>query len=305
MQSSNVPDKLPIPFANAAGGGYIRSIPVASQIGIQDGAASLTDGFPPLNATPVGAGGVPPFMQDMNGIMFAVSGWSRWVAAGGPIYFDAGFATSIGGYPKGAIVQSAVTPGILFVSTIEDNSNNPDSVMTGWLAVSPVKSSAAQVNTGTDDTTFITPLRLASLRATSSDVLAGTSGILYVTPAAFYGARASGGDVSAGTNDHKYITPAALAAAFTRSLTVPGHYTWPGGFRMIWRTLTVSQGATSFTWSAPGFTTACLSAWCNGGDSLGDDQDNNPIVKSYNAAGGTINSARPGPLSINIIGIGY
>jgi len=61
MLSTSIPPKFPIPFANAAGPSFIRPIPTASQIGIQDGAASLTDGFPPDCFTPVVAGGTPPF----------------------------------------------------------------------------------------------------------------------------------------------------------------------------------------------------------------------------------------------------
>ena len=61
MLASAIPIKFPIPFGNSAGGGYIRPIPQASQIGIANGAASLTDGFPPLNFLPLGSGGVPPF----------------------------------------------------------------------------------------------------------------------------------------------------------------------------------------------------------------------------------------------------
>ncbi len=56
MLSSSIPVRFPIPFANNAGGGYIETIPTASQIGITDGRASLHDGFPPLNFADVGAG---------------------------------------------------------------------------------------------------------------------------------------------------------------------------------------------------------------------------------------------------------
>ncbi len=303
MQSSNIPDKLPIPFANAAGGSYIRPIPTASQIGIQDGAASLTDGFPPLNATPVGAGGVPPFMQDHNGILFAVSGWSRWVAAGGPVYFDAVFSTAIGGYPKGAIVQSATTPGVMFLSTAENNTNNPDSVLTGWVSLIPVKASGAEIITGIDDAKFITPLGLAGLRASSAEILAGTNPVKYLTPAEFFASRASSGDIGAGTDDHKYITPAGLTAAFTGNLSASGWYTFPGGFRLCWKPQTANSGATAFTWPIA-FGTACFGGWCDGGDSLGNDQDNNPIIKTFNAAGGTLNSARDSAVSVMIYGIG-
>ena len=78
MQSSQIPSKFPIPFANGAGSGYIRQIPVTSQISITPGAASLTDGFPPLTFIPEGSGGIPPFGQDMNGILKEITAWIQW-----------------------------------------------------------------------------------------------------------------------------------------------------------------------------------------------------------------------------------
>lgn len=132
MQSTDIPAKLPAPFASGAAGGFVRPIPVNSQIGITDGAASLHDGFPPLTAQPIGSGGIPPDIRDMNGILQEISAWTRWQGGGGPVYFDAAFALAVGGYPKWAVVQSAVTVGKSFISIIENNSNNPDSVMTGW-----------------------------------------------------------------------------------------------------------------------------------------------------------------------------
>src|ERR1700733_10951473 len=99
MLQSSSPPKFPIPWAASAGIPYIRSIPVPSQIGLQNGAASLTTGFPPLTFTPAGAGGPPPFGEDFNGILKQITQWSQWQAAGGPIFYDSAFATAIGGYP--------------------------------------------------------------------------------------------------------------------------------------------------------------------------------------------------------------
>lgn len=133
MQISDIPARLPIPFANS---GPKNSIPTASQIAITPGAASLTDGFPPLTMTPVAAGGVPPFGQDMNGILFATSAWSRWVAAGAPVSYDATFQTAIGGYPRGAMLVSSV-PGRFWVSTVDNNVTNPNSGGAGWQPFAP------------------------------------------------------------------------------------------------------------------------------------------------------------------------
>lgn len=132
LADSSAPTKIQIPFANSAGGAYVRTVPVASQIGIQNGAASYTDGFPPLNFVPVNAGGVPPFGQDMNGVLRDVSAHARWWAAGGPVYYDSAYQTAIGGYPKGAIVQSATVTGKLWFSSTENNVTNPDTGGAGW-----------------------------------------------------------------------------------------------------------------------------------------------------------------------------
>ena len=134
MQSSNIPTKIPLPFANAAGGSYVNTIPVNSQIGIVNGRASLADGFPPLTFTPIASGGVPPFGADMNGILKEITAIQQWQEAGGFFPYDSSFSTTIGGYPKGAILQSANTAG-LWVSTVENNTSNPDTGGAGWTSL--------------------------------------------------------------------------------------------------------------------------------------------------------------------------
>lgn len=134
MQISSIPVKFPIPFANSAGGGFTRPIPTASQIGIQSGAASLTDGFPPLCFQPVAAGGVPPFGEDFNGLLNPITAWNRWQSAGGPIVYDPTFQSAVGGYPQSAIIQSAVVPGKLWYSTVDNNTSNPDTLGANWTA---------------------------------------------------------------------------------------------------------------------------------------------------------------------------
>ena len=134
MQSTLNLSKFPIPWGNAAGSGLIRPIPTGSQVNVTPGAASLTDGFPALNTIPIAAGGVPPFAQDMNGILNIITAWLQWYQAGGPIAYDATFQTSIGGYPSGARVLSRVTPGAVWRSTVENNTTNPDAGGAGWVA---------------------------------------------------------------------------------------------------------------------------------------------------------------------------
>jgi hypothetical protein len=140
LTQASIPAKFPIPWGNSAGGAYVRSIPQNSQIGVQNCAASLTDGFPPLTFVPAGAGGCPPFGQDFNGILKQISQWQQWNQAGGPVFYDSSFAASVGGYPNGAILSSAVTPGTRWLSTVDSNTTSPDASVanqvvggTGWV----------------------------------------------------------------------------------------------------------------------------------------------------------------------------
>jgi hypothetical protein len=132
MLAANIPPFFNVPFGNSAGAGFIRTIPVASQIGITPGAASLTDGFPPLTFSPVSAGGVPPFGQDMNGILNEVTANLQWYQAGGTPVYNSAFSAAIGGYPNGAILQSANGFG-LWRSTVDNNLTNPDTGGAGWV----------------------------------------------------------------------------------------------------------------------------------------------------------------------------
>ena len=134
MQSTNIPSKIPLPFANSAGSSYKNTIPTASQIGITNGKASLTDGFPPLTFTPISSGGVPPFGADMNGILNEITAIQQWQEAGGFFPYDSSFSTTIGGYPKGAVLQSSSFNG-LWVSTAENNTTNPDTGGAGWSSL--------------------------------------------------------------------------------------------------------------------------------------------------------------------------
>src|ERR1700737_4301684 len=127
MFASNIPAKFPIAWASGAGAGFINPIPTASQIATVPGAASLTDGLPPLNFQPVASGGIPPRGKDFNGLFNQITAWNQWQAAGGSITFDAAFAAAINGYPRGAVLMSAVVLGNMWMSTVDNNMTDPDS----------------------------------------------------------------------------------------------------------------------------------------------------------------------------------
>lgn len=146
MQTSQIPPKFPIPFANNAGGGFIRAIPTAHVAATTtDAPASLYDGFPPETFTPVASGGVPPAGADMNGLLEQITAWNRWTSAGVPAQFDGAFSTAIGGYPKFTVLAST-TAGRLWQSTAENNTTDPDSGgAANWVRLTSPPSGSANI----------------------------------------------------------------------------------------------------------------------------------------------------------------
>lgn len=125
----STPTKITVPFATS---GSKNTIPVPSQISILAGAASYTDGFPPLTMTPKTAGGVAPYGQDMNGILYAITQALQYSQAGGLFTYDSTFATNVGGYPQGAIVISTDYSGV-WLNTVANNTTAPESFGAGWV----------------------------------------------------------------------------------------------------------------------------------------------------------------------------
>lgn len=137
MLRASIPTRFQLAWAKNAGGPYIRNVPVASQIGIQDGAASFNDGFVPDNMTPLAGGGVPPFGQDINGVLNVTTSWDQWYQAVAPISFDTTFSTAIGGYPQGSLLDSILVTGRQWASLVDNNTTDPDDPLTStnWRAV--------------------------------------------------------------------------------------------------------------------------------------------------------------------------
>lgn len=127
MNRTDSPAKQPKPFGING-----PREPILSTTPAGDNTASYESGFPPITMTLKSAGGLPPKGQDMNQILYELSALARWASAGALNAYDSSFATSIGGYPKGSMLISDDSAKIYF-STIDENTNNPNSVSTGWL----------------------------------------------------------------------------------------------------------------------------------------------------------------------------
>lgn len=130
MLLANAPTQISLAFA-ADDTGKTSPFPIPSQIPITPGAASFTDGFPPLCAEDPADGGMPPTKADMNGALYAMSSIDLWKSAGGMFPYNSAYQTAIGGYPKGALILQA-SGGGLWMSTADNNMTDPDTGGAGW-----------------------------------------------------------------------------------------------------------------------------------------------------------------------------
>lgn len=121
------PSKILTPWATS---GLKNAIPATANP--VTGNAGYDQGFPAINMTPKEAGGIPPFGQDFNGILFTVTEALRYTQAGGAPTFDAALAAAIGGYSKGAVVLGA--DGVTrWKNQTNGNSTAPETPSSGWV----------------------------------------------------------------------------------------------------------------------------------------------------------------------------
>lgn len=194
MLSSDTPARFEIPWANAASSAYLRTPPKASLIGVTTGAASLNDGFVPANFLPLGSGGVPPFGQDMNGILKWITEELQWGQAGGARTYNSTFATAIGGYPLGAILAST-TLGNFWLNTAEGNTTNPDSGGSNWIGFSYISPTEGVTAGEGIEVTSESAIFTGEISGTTLSVSAVTSGTIQIGMSL----SDSGGSISAGT----------------------------------------------------------------------------------------------------------
>lgn len=174
MQQANQPPKFLQPLAQ--NDASKADIPVTSP---DDTRASQSLGFPPRTGQPPEAGGVPPQLPDMNGVLNLASRGSWWNQLGGGYGYDGVFATDplINGYPQGATLRAADGLGD-WISTANDNAVNPDTVGTGWVPGYSYGATALTSQTG--GTVTLTPAQARKRVLTVAGTL--TSNLVLVVP---------------------------------------------------------------------------------------------------------------------------
>lgn len=91
----STPNQITVPFATS---GLKNAIPAAANP--VTGNAGYDAGFPATNMTPKEAGGIPPFGQDFNGILFDITTALQFIEAGGVFPYSSSFATTAGGFAR-------------------------------------------------------------------------------------------------------------------------------------------------------------------------------------------------------------
>jgi hypothetical protein len=250
MLSSTPPVSVPVPFANS---GTKNTIPVPSQIGTTPGAASYTDGFPPLTFTPVAAGGIPPFGADFNGILNMITQTVAWVQAGGEFAFNATFAGLVAGYPKGAVLQRSDATGS-WTSTVDSNTVNPDTAVTtaasGWV---PYGTSSALISLAlTNGNVTLTALQAARNIIVLSGTLTGN--VQLIMPTGWAGVQWSILNQCVAGNFSVTVKTAAgtgvvIAAGSCSKVLSDGTNCYSGdvGGRLLTITIVNTAGTTAFT----------------------------------------------------------
>lgn len=128
--SLSTPTRVSVPFAVS---GLKATIPASSNN--TTGRAGYDQGFPPINMTAKTAGGIPPFGQDFNGILYDVTLALRYMEAGSGFVYDSAFSTAIGGYKVGAMIPRTDGAGF-WLNLTDGNTTDPEgsgAVAAGWV----------------------------------------------------------------------------------------------------------------------------------------------------------------------------
>lgn len=129
------PKLIITPFGENANPATINEIPESPRPNDEPQQATWTTGFPLVTMTYPAAGGLPPFGQDMNGVLNAISSHIAFTGSGGQYKWSSDYVAAKGGYAQGSVVQS--DDGLMaYVSTIDNNAINfnvdPSSIGNQW-----------------------------------------------------------------------------------------------------------------------------------------------------------------------------
>lgn len=187
MATTPVPPSLVKAFAALGARNAIPIVPT-----VTPGQASFDLGFPPITMPDPTASGIPPDGKDMNGILYMLSAHIVWIQAGGCYPFNSNVISVVGGYALGAVIQSAADTSKFFLNVLNGNTNNPDSVITGWVAFSPTSS--------------VVGLQTTVLPSGTSSDLALAAGVAFLDLNPTTGAADLTGIASANAINGQYLT---------------------------------------------------------------------------------------------------
>lgn len=167
--------KIKQPFAN---GGNRRDIP-DSATGTNQ--ASMAEGWNNITSKPItddpATTGTPPNRLDFNQLGYLATVGLLFLQQGGIVTYDSTVSTNIGGYPKGAVlwVMSNNIPQYAVRSTINNNTNNPASNMTGWekLTINPSGDAMTGILSNVNDA------QLRNIQLVTNEPSSGTDGTIY------------------------------------------------------------------------------------------------------------------------------
>lgn len=169
------PPLIEVPFAES---GLKNAIPAnANNV---TGNAGFDLGFPPINLTAIAAGGIPPYGQDMNGILYDITKNIQFQQTGTPTVYDPAFAAAITGYPEGAKLLKADGSG-WWINTLSGNTSDPDLGGANWISV-PFSFFS----------TPITPVSIAGLHSDLRLSATGTNASVSVTASSIVLSNGSG-----------------------------------------------------------------------------------------------------------------
>lgn len=123
---------IPLIYKPFAYNGERNTIQPTRQTNQEAQDAVIDEGFPKITMIPEESGGLAPNGQDFNGIFYLVTADIVHRQKGEQMQYDADHATNIGGYSKGAILQST-SLNKSYISQVDNNLTDPDSTSSsGW-----------------------------------------------------------------------------------------------------------------------------------------------------------------------------